>query len=107
MKNDKKKRGFEGITPVGTFQFPWLQRPDTKHNKQKMYQVRLLLTPEDAKPLVESLEKEFKKNLEFQAVLNDVEKIQASDKPWKKETDKKTDEETRMIEFNFKANTKR
>ena len=50
----QKKQTFS--TPVGTARYPWLAEPDTAFGQEK-YKSELILSPEDAKPLIDLINK--------------------------------------------------
>lgn len=83
-------RGVSITTPVGVFQWPSLQVPRPNFAKDGLeYTCNLLLTPEDAKPLINRLEGLFQDNLAQVAKENPkLKSIKAADKPWKEDTDK-------------------
>lgn len=107
MANKKFDPGVNLLTPEGTFKFPKLQKPDTQFDSDGLYTCDLLLTPDEAKPLIEKLDKIYKDNLQKQAIKNDVAKIKGASKPWKEDKDHKTDEPTGLISFKCKAKAKR
>jgi hypothetical protein len=56
MAEDKKRVvAAKGITPAGIAVYPWLNKPDTKHNPEGKYKVSLRLAKEDAESLIEKL----------------------------------------------------
>jgi len=105
MANKKFDPGVNITTPAGTLKFPWLQKPqENPFGKGYIYNCELLLTPEEAAPLIEQLEGLYKQNLQKQAILNNVEKIKGSDtKPWREDVDWKSKEPTGLIAFKFKS----
>jgi len=53
-------------TPKGIAQYPWLSKPDTKFNEEGEYKVNLVLTKEDATPVIEQINAAFAENLKVQ-----------------------------------------
>lgn len=55
-KSDKNPNEIKGISPKGRFKFPKLFKPDTKFKEEGEYSVKLILTEEEAAPLLAKLE---------------------------------------------------
>lgn len=55
MAKDKKKL-VSIVTPVGVARFPRLTKPDTKFKKDGEYSVGLVLSPEEAAPLIKAID---------------------------------------------------
>ena len=58
-------------TPKGIAQYPWLSKPDTKFNEEGEYKVNLVLTKEDAAPIIEQINAAFSENLKEEVKKND------------------------------------
>lgn len=50
-------------TPKGIAQYPWLSTPDTKFSEEGEYKVNLVLSKEDAKPIIEEINRVFAENV--------------------------------------------
>lgn len=96
-------------TPLGVLKFPWIQTPSTKFNPDGTYQTSLLLTEEQAAPLIEKLNAltdEWFNTTYNEAKKKDKEKI-TKKYPYAEEVYEDEDEEevaTGLIEFKFKQN---
>ena len=50
-------------TPKGIAQYPWLSKPDTKFSEEGEYKVNVILTKEEASPLVDKINGIFAENV--------------------------------------------
>lgn len=114
MATDKKPKIFQGTTPAGTFQFPALSKPDYGNEKFPKpageYKVSLVLTEDEAQPLIDKLTKEYEKAIE--AAEEEFEKLPIGSRKKLKEVtrndlfsteyDKDTEEPTGNLIFKFK-----
>jgi len=50
-------------TPKGLALYPWLSTPDTKYSEEGEYKVNLVLSKEDAQPIVDEINRIFAENL--------------------------------------------
>ncbi len=98
-------------TPKGIAKFPWLNRPDTRFNSDGVYTVSLLLTPEEAQPLMEQLDEladqaveKAKQDLVEKGKKTHAKKVVRME-PYKMEEDAEGTE-TGMVEFKFKMKAK-
>lgn len=55
-KSDKKWAVLKALTPVGVAAWPWLNRPKTIHTPEGTYEVEILLSPEEAQPMVDKMD---------------------------------------------------
>lgn len=100
--------------PKGTLKYPRLQEPDDKFKAEGEYSTKLVLTPEQAKPLIDKLEQCFKEHLAETKAANPKKKVKAvTNRPWKADTTKEKDEsgeyvevETGNIAFTFRRPAK-
>lgn len=92
------------ISPKGIFVYPCLNRPDTKFDEAGIYSVKLKLSAEEAKSLMEEIDKAIDKSVEKTKASGEVKgKVKRADAPYVE------DEESGTVVFNFKmkANGKR
>ena len=73
-------------TPKGIAQYPWLSKPDTKFNEEGEYKVNLVLTKEDATPVIEQINAAFAENLKVQMKENGKD-IKTANPPYMNELD--------------------
>ena len=73
-------------TPKGIAQYPWLSKPDTKFNEEGEYKVNLVLTKEDATPVIEQINAAFAENLKVQIKENGKD-IKTANPPYMNELD--------------------
>ena len=112
-KDAKKPKNFTGITPKGIFKFPNLIKPDFGTEKYPKeggeYNVRLVLTLDEAQPLIDKLEPEMEKAKEaaeaaFKELSVPARKklggIKAQDF-YQEVYDRETEEPTGEVEFRF------
>lgn len=100
MAEQKRQRAVVHTTPKGVAVFPWITRPDTRFNKDGVYQTGLRLTEEDAAPVLALISAEHEKNLADVKAKNKGKKIKESDLPIQPELDEEGNETGNYI---FKA----
>jgi hypothetical protein len=105
-----KIKHYNGITPKGVAKFPRLNKPDTKFNAAGVYSVKLVLSEEDATPLMEAINTEAQKAFDAEVErLNKAgkkalaTKLKLADPSYEPEVDA-DGEETGNVVFNFKTN---
>lgn len=110
MADKRKPIIAKTITEKGTFQFPHLNKPDTKFNADGEYKVTLRLTGTAAEQLKAKLDAAMTQSLELAKAKEEKPalraKIKPADPPYKPETDKDTGEETGATLFTFKQKAK-
>jgi|TARA_R110000772_G_scaffold5106_3_gene18169 hypothetical protein len=74
-------------TPKGVAQYPWLSKPDTKFNEEGEYKVNLVLTKEDAAPIIEQINVAFSENLKEEVKKNKGKEIKTANPPYTDELD--------------------
>jgi hypothetical protein len=109
--SSSKPKSVNVLTPAGIAIFPKLNTPDTKFKAMGEYSVKLLLSAEDAQPIIDAYEKELATY--FEAVKEELMKGDgkskakakalklAADKPFKPEVDDNGDDTGNMV-VNFK-----
>jgi hypothetical protein len=53
------------VSPEGVSKYAWLTQPDTKFDKDGHYKVNLVVSAEEAQPLIKQIDDEMKKSLEL------------------------------------------
>ena len=76
-------------TPKGVALYPYLSRPDTKFNEEGEYKVNLVLSKEDAAPIVEQINSVFAANLEEETKKANCKQIKTANPPYSDELDEK------------------
>ena len=74
-------------TPKGVALYPYLSRPDTKFNEEGEYKVNLVLSKEDAAPIVEQINSVFAANLEEETKKANGKQIKTANPPYSDELD--------------------
>ena len=74
-------------TPKGIAQYPWLSKPDTKFDEEGQYKVNLILSQEDAKPLIQQINESFAQNLKEETKKNKGKDIKTANPPYSDELD--------------------
>lgn len=95
-------------TPVGTAKYPRLNEPDTKFKEAGEYSVKLLLDFDTAEPLIKQIDEYYdaayaealKEAQEDKPKLKTI-KVCPDGKPYRREEDRETGEETGNVEFKF------
>ena len=101
---EEKKKLQQYNTPKGIAKWATLGKPDTKYKKEGEYRVTLLLTPQEAKPIQELIDKgieEAKAMWKADPKLKG-KKIKEADVPYGMDLDKEGNE-TGKVKFTFKA----
>ena len=92
------------VTPVGVSQFAWLNKPDTKFDENGHYKVNLIVSANDAKPLIKSINDEIAKAVEMAKEKSKGKNIKTANTPFEEEyADGKP---TGNVIFKFKAKAK-
>lgn len=91
-------------SPKGIAKYPWLTKPSTKFNSDGVYQVKLVVDPEEAKDFIAEIDKYVDESykLACEEHKKDAKKIKKS-YPYEMETDDEG-EETGKTEIKFKRN---
>ena len=89
-------------TPKGIAQYPWLSKPDTKFDEEGQYKVNLILSQEDAKPLIQQINESFAQNLKEETKKNKGKDIKTANPPYSDELDD-DDKPTGNIVIKFKS----
>jgi hypothetical protein len=74
-------------TPKGIAQYPWLSKPDTKFSEEGEYKVNVILTKEEASPLVEKINGIFAENVKEETKKNKGKEVKTSNPPYMDELD--------------------
>ena len=116
MADTKKPKNEKFRTPRGVFVYPKLNEPDTKFNAEGIYSLRLRLSSDEAKPLIEKIEAAAaaKFDAEKAELMKGDGKSKAkakqlkmvSDKPYRAVVDDDGNE-TGDVEFNIKMRAQR
>jgi hypothetical protein len=69
-------------TPKGIAAYPWLSRPDTKFSEEGDYKVNLILSKEDAKPIIEQINGVFAENVKEETKKNKGKEIKTANPPY-------------------------
>lgn len=90
------------LTPIGTAVFPHLNTADTKFDEKGVFSTSLRLTPDEAAPMIKSLEQVYSSG--YKKICGEKNKatLKKADMPWSKETDRESGEETGNYLFKFK-----
>jgi len=74
-------------TPTGVAMYPWLTKPDTKFNEDGEYKVNLVLSKEDAKPLLKVINSVFEDNLKSEIKKQKTKDIKTANPPYSEQFD--------------------
>jgi hypothetical protein len=88
------------VSPEGVSKYAWLTKPDTKFDKDGHFKVNLVVSAEEAQPLIQQIDAEMKKSAEIAKDKN-KKAVKMANPPYETETDD-TGAETGNIEFKFK-----
>ena len=88
------------VSPEGVSKYAWLTQPDTKFDKDGHYKVNLVVSAEEAQPLIKQIDDEMKKSLELAKEKNKGKAIKQANSPYENEVVE--GKETGNIEFKFK-----
>jgi hypothetical protein len=89
-------------TPKGIAKYPWLSKPDTKFNEEGEYKVNLILSKEDAAPIIEQINAAFAENVKAEVKKNKGKDIKTANPPYMDEVDD-DDKPTGNIIIKFKS----
>ena len=88
-------------TPQGVAQYPYLSTPDTKFSEEGDYKVNLILSKEEAAPIISQIDEVMKDNLETIKKEKKKSNIKQANLPYFNE--EKDDEETGNVVIKFKS----
>ena len=74
-------------TPTGVALYPWLNKPDTEYNKDGEYKVNLVLSKEDAQPLIDTINEVFKENLNDEMKKQGKKDLKTANPPYSEQLD--------------------
>lgn len=74
-------------TETGVALYPWLTKPDTKFNEDGEYKVNLVLSKEDAKPLLKTINEVFEENLKAEMKKQKKKDIKTANPPYSEQLD--------------------
>ena len=74
-------------TPTGVALYPWLTKPDTKFNEEGEYKVNLVLSKEDAQPLIKVINSVFEENLKEEIKKQKKKDIKTANPPYSEQFD--------------------
>jgi hypothetical protein len=74
-------------TPKGIAQYPWLSKPDTKFSEEGEYKVNVILTKEEATPLIEKINTIFAENVQTETKKAKGKEVKTSNPPYMNELD--------------------
>ena len=72
-------------TPKGIAQYPWLSKPDTKFSEEGDYKVNLILSAEEAAPIVEQINAAFADNMQAEMKKQGKKELKAANPPYMEE----------------------
>lgn len=88
------------VSPEGVSKYAWLTKPDTKFDKDGHFKVNLVVSAEEAQPLIKQIDAEMKKSAEIAKEKN-KKAVKMANAPYEPELDD-AGQETGNIEFKFK-----
>jgi hypothetical protein len=74
-------------TPKGIAKYPWLSKPDTKFSEEGEYKVNVILTKEEAAPLVDKINGIFAENVKEETKKAKGKEVKTSNPPYMDELD--------------------
>ena len=89
-------------TPKGIAAYPWLSRPDTKFSEEGEYKVNLILSKENAAPIIKTIVGVFEDNYKEQLKIQKKETLVKASPPFTEELDD-NGKPTGNIIFKFKS----
>tara|TARA_R100001510_G_scaffold57687_1_gene66862 strand:+ start:5476 stop:6147 length:672 start_codon:yes stop_codon:yes gene_type:complete len=89
-------------TPTGVALYPWLTKPDTKYNEDGEYKVNLVLSKEEAKPLIKTINDVFEENLKSEMKKQKKKDIKTANPPYSEQLDDNGVPTGKLI-FKFKS----
>lgn len=96
----KKPKAVRYVTPTGTAQYPYLNKPDTKFNPDGDYKVNLELSAEDAAEVMSFLDEQLAASYEKAKEEQKGKKIKQADAPYS------VDEDSGKVTLKFKLKAK-
>ena len=91
-------------TPVGVAAFPYLSTPDTKFNEEGEYKVNLILTKEDAQPVITQIDSVYDENVKEQKKKLGSKPCKEANRPYADELDQEGNPTGKVIiKFKSKA----
>ena len=75
------------ITPTGVALYPWLTKPDTKYSEEGVYSVNLVLSKEDAKPLIKTINEVFEEYLKDEMKKQKKKDLKTANPPYSEQLD--------------------
>jgi hypothetical protein len=89
-------------TPTGVALYPWLSKPDTKFSTEGEYKVNLVLSAEEAKPLIETINEVFTLNVQEEMEKQKKKDLKTANPPYSDELDD-NGQATGNVIFKFKS----
>ena len=89
-------------TPTGVALYPWLSKPDTKFSTEGEFKVNLVLSAEEAKPLVETINEVFSLNVQEEMKKQKKKDLKTANPPYQDELDD-DGKATGKVIFKFKS----
>lgn len=89
-------------TPTGVALYPWLSKPDTKFSTDGEYKVNLVLSKDDAKPIVDIINEVFSENLQSEMKKQKKKELKTANPPYQDELDD-NGQATGNVIFKFKS----
>ena len=74
-------------TPKGVAQYPWLSKPDTKFSEEGEYKVSLILSKEEAIPILKQINEVFAENVAAEVKKNGGKDIKKAPPPYMEQLD--------------------
>ena len=74
-------------TPKGIAQYPWLSKPDTKFSEEGEYKVSLILSKEEAIPILKQINEVFAENVAAESKKNGGKDIKKAPPPYMEQLD--------------------
>ena len=89
-------------TPTGVALYPWLNKPDTEYNKDGEYKVNLVLSKEEAQPIINTINEVFSENLKDEMKKQKKKELKKANPPYAEELDD-DGKATGNVIFKFKS----
>jgi hypothetical protein len=89
-------------TPKGTALYPWLSTPDTKFSEEGEYKVNLVLSKEDALPILKQINEVYAENISAETKKANGKEVKKAPPPWAEQRDE-AGEPTGNIILRFKS----
>ena len=91
-------------TPKGVAQYPWLSKPDTKFSEEGEYKVSLILSKEEAIPILKQINEVFAENVAAESKKNGGKDIKKAPPPYMEQLDESGNSTGKVIlKFKSKA----